>query len=121
MRRTLAVLALSGLVAVVAGSAAGLDVNAGALQYGEASATCDTNGVNVHWGLESNDGRVYGVRISDVDEAACAGASMFVNVFDEAGNSLFESPEGPATNRSISIPGTISAADVAKVHVSIEG
>jgi hypothetical protein len=120
MRRTLAVLAISGLVAAAAGAAATVDVDAGTLQYGTASVSCDES-VDVNWGLENNDGKVYFVRVADI-APECNGADVFVTVVDSAGASLFEGQGTPLNGQvKISIPGQISAEQVAGVEVGIEG
>lgn len=121
MRRTFAVLALAGLVAAVAGSANVLDVNASTLQYGSDTTACDSNGVNVHWGLEATGGLVYNARVSDVD-AGCAGADarMFVNVLGE-NNAVIYELEGAAENGTFRFPTPIQAETIFGAQVSIEG
>lgn len=84
MRRTLAVLALSGLAATVVGSAAALTVDGSVIQAGASGVTCDNNGVDANWGLEVDTNQVSSVRISDVDPF-CDGAEMWVQVYDTTG------------------------------------
>lgn len=119
MRRTLAILALSGLVATVAGAASHLGVDSANLQYGTDTTSCDADGVQVHWGLENNGGLVYNARVSGVD-AGCTGASMFVNVLGANDAIIFEL-EGAAANSTLRFPTPISAKDIFGVEVGIEG
>ena len=54
----------------VFGLAASLSVDGGTIQAGsDTDLQCDEDGVRVDgWGLETNDGLVYFVRIHDIDE-----------------------------------------------------
>lgn len=79
MRKVLAICFIVMLVGSVAGAAASLNVDGGTIQSGgDTSLKCDKDGVRVDgWGLETDDGKVYFVRIHDIDPA-CSGAEMFV-------------------------------------------
>jgi hypothetical protein len=123
MRRTLAVLALSGLAATVVGSAATLTVDGNVIQAGTAvSVACDANGIDANWGLETDDNTVRSVRFSDVD-AACAGADMFVQLYDEDGALLGSRMKATAVAGSTSFPLSPFQAPetIGSVKVWIEG
>jgi hypothetical protein len=80
MKRIITALAGGAVVATVAfASASALTVDAGTIQAGGGSVTCDTDGVKANWGLETDDNSVRFVRVSGIDEA-CEGAKIFVKV-----------------------------------------
>jgi hypothetical protein len=122
MRRTLAVLALSGLVATVAGSAAVLNVDGSTIQAGSASVACDTEGVNANWGLETDDNSVRSVRISEVS-ADCIGDEMFIEVYDGAGAVLFAKRQVvTGASNSFAIPAPyVTPESISSVKIWMEG
>ncbi|MEX2251140.1 MAG: hypothetical protein WD895_03600 [Acidimicrobiia bacterium] len=128
MRRMLALLAVGALSALAIGSAAALGVNGGAIQAGEdLTLTCDPDGVQVlGWGLETDDGKVYSVRIGGISDA-CQGNTLFVRVTDD-GLTIASGSVDPllaahtgAGQVVVSIPGGYSAAEINDIHVFIEG
>jgi hypothetical protein len=129
MRRILALLAVGALSALAIGSAAALGVNGGAIQAGEdVTLICDPDGVNVRgWGLETDDGMVYSVRVGGIADA-CQGNSIFVRVTDGGVTVASGSVEvlagahtGPTGQVTVSIPGGYPAVDIDDLHVFIEG
>jgi hypothetical protein len=128
MRRFLALLAVVALSAVAIGSAAALGVNGGAIQAGEdVTLICDPNGVQVlGWGLETDDGKVYSVRIGGIADG-CQGNALFVRVTD-GGVTVASGTVDPllashtgAGQVTVSIPGGYPAVDIDDLHVFIEG
>ena len=81
MKRLLAALLVGAAVFTIAfASAAALNVNGEVIQAGvDFDLTCDANGVNGNWGLETDTNQVRNVRIDDID-AACIGAQMWVRI-----------------------------------------
>ena len=82
MKRLIVAVLVGGMVfGTVLALAASLGVEGGTIQAGsDTELRCDTNGVRVDgWGLETDDGLVYFVRIHDIN-AACEGDDMFVNI-----------------------------------------
>jgi hypothetical protein len=72
-RRVLvAIFVVAGLFAAAYGAAAALGVGGGTIQAGsDTDLRCDEDGVRVAgWGLELDDGKVYSVRVYDID-AGC--------------------------------------------------
>jgi hypothetical protein len=129
MRRILALLAVGALSALAIGSAAALGVNGGAIQAGEdLTLTCDNDGVQVlGWGLETDDGEVYSVRVGGI-ATACIGNALFVRVTDGGAtvasgtvDPLLPAHTGPTGQVSVSIPGGYPAVDIDDLHVFIEG
>ncbi|HLF61354.1 MAG TPA: hypothetical protein VI980_09270 [Acidimicrobiia bacterium] len=128
MRRTFAFLAVGALTALAIGSAATLAVNGGAIQAGEdLTLFCDPDGVQVRgWGLETNDGLVYFVRIGGIADA-CQGNAIFVRVTD-GGVLVASGSVDPLTAAHtgagqvvVPIPGGYPAANINDLHVFIEG
>jgi hypothetical protein len=128
MRRILALLAVGALSALAIGSAAALGVNGGAIQAGEdVTLVCDSDGVQVlGWGLETNDGKVYSVRIGGIADA-CQGNALFVKVTD-GGLTVASGSVDPLLPAHtgvgqvvVSIPGGYPAVDIDDLHVFIEG
>jgi hypothetical protein len=128
MRRFSALLAVGVLSALAIGSAAALGVNGGAIQAGEdLSLICDPDGVQVlGWGLETDDGKVYTVRIGGIADA-CQGNALFVKVTD-GGVPVASGSVDPllAANTGagqvvVSIPGGYAASEIDDLHVFIEG
>ena len=107
MRRTLAILALSGLVAAIAGSASVVAVDGGVLQAGSSEVSCDTDGIDANWGLETDDNTVRSVRFTNVDPT-CEGADMWAEVFAGDGATLYKSAD----------PVLITSANLASVKFS---
>ncbi len=81
MKRVYYMFGLLALFGVVFGAAATLDVSGGAIQAGEdLNLKCDPDVVRVDgWGLETDDGKVYHVRIHDI-HTDCVGNDIFVGV-----------------------------------------
>jgi hypothetical protein len=128
MRRILALLAVGALSALAIGSAAALGVNGGAIQAGEdVTLICDPDGVNVRgWGLETDDGMVYSVRVGGIADA-CQGNSIFVRVTDGGVTVASGSVEELTVAHTgvgqvtVSIPGGYPAVAIDDLHVFIEG
>jgi hypothetical protein len=79
-KRTLAAIGVAGVVGTVGfASASALGVNGGIIQYGQSGVSCDADGVNLNWGLETDDNSVRNVRVVDIDQA-CNGAELFVKI-----------------------------------------
>ncbi len=82
MKRTIIALLVGGLVfGTVMALAASLSVEGGTIQAGsDTDLQCDDGGVDVDgWGLETDDGLVYFVRIHNIDPA-CSSNDLFVNI-----------------------------------------
>ena len=93
MRRTLAVLALAGLVAAGTASASTVLLDADTMQASTATGTsvsCDDDGINTNWVFEKDDNSVRTVRFVDID-TDCVGDELFVEIFDEDDNLIYES------------------------------
>ena len=136
MTRLFVSLALVLALAVAAfGAAAALTVNGGVIQAGaDTSLQCDTDGVRVDgWGLETNDGKVYFVRIHDIDKS-CAGADLFVTITNNntkiAGGQAIIPNDGATgdddsdTNEvgvKVNFNTPVSAVDITDIEVFIEG
>jgi hypothetical protein len=117
MKRVITALAGGAVVATVAyASASALPIGGGALQVGTKSATCDTNGVKVNWGLETDNNLVYNVAVSDI-AAACNGANLFVKV----NGGTTQSTVIDDSTVKIRFASPLSANDVDNVKVWIEG
>lgn len=114
MKRLLvALLAGAAVFSIAFASAALLEVRGETIQAGvDIDLTCDADGVDANWGLETDDNLVYNVRISDID-AACAGAGLFVKVnggptlstvIDSASETLaFPAPLAPETINDLKV------------------
>jgi hypothetical protein len=98
MKRVITALAGGAVVATVAfASASALQLNGGYLKASDSKSTvCDSDGVDVHWGLETDNNTVSNVRISGID-AACAGAKMFVKVDGKKYSTTVAAPETKIT------------------------
>jgi hypothetical protein len=81
MKRLLtALLAGAAVFSIAFASAALLEVRGETIQAGvDTDVTCDADGVDANWGLETDDNTVRNVRISDINQT-CFGAEMFVQV-----------------------------------------
>jgi hypothetical protein len=111
--------------------AASLGVSGGAIQAGsDTELRCDTDGVQVlGWGLETDDGKVYNVRIGGVD-TACVGDDLFVVVTHEGtaladGKATIASASATITltelGSSNTTPKPVKAEDITDIEVFIEG
>ena len=78
-RLVTALVAGAALSTVAYASASVLTVDGSTIQAGSSGVSCDANGVNANWGLETDDNTVRSVRISEID-TACVGDVMFVKV-----------------------------------------
>lgn len=81
MKRILVALMAGAAVFTLAfASAAVLNVNGNTIQAGvDNDLSCDLNGVNANWGLETTDNTVRNVRIVDIDPL-CNGSEAFVSI-----------------------------------------
>ncbi len=89
MKRLLLALIAGAMVFTVAfASAAVLNVNGNVIQAGvDGNVSCDTDGVNTAYGLETSDNSVRYVRIESID-AACNGADAFLKVNEATGDAM---------------------------------
>lgn len=120
---------LAGLMVfgMALGAAATLGVDSGMLQAGAtADLSCDDNGVDVEFaGLETNDGTVTGVRVSDIHED-CEGSTLFANARDGAGGASLGRTEGVELDNSGEVlanwdgGGTLDAEAIEEIAVFIE-
>ena len=79
-KRILIALAAGAAVATTGfASASVLGVDAGTIQYGSGKVTCDGNGVDLNYGLETEDNTVRNIRVVDIDPL-CDGATLFMKV-----------------------------------------
>jgi hypothetical protein len=139
MKRLIVALLVGGaLFGAVYGLAAGLNVEGGTIQAGsDVDLICDEDGVQVlGWGLETDDGNVYAVRIGNIDEQ-CAGNDIFVSITDTGveiadGDAIIEDEAGDGGDgctdttadevcTRIPIPGGVPAEDITDIEVFIEG
>jgi len=139
MKRLIVALLVGGVFfGAVYGLAATLFVEGGTIQAGsDVDLQCDEDGVQVlGWGLETNDGKVYSVRIGNIDEQ-CAGNDIFVSITDTGteiadGDATIEDEATDATDgctdttadevcTKIQIPGGVPAEDITDIEVFIEG
>lgn len=111
----------AGLAMATAGfaSASVLAVDGGTIQYGQSGVSCDLDGVDTSWGLETDDNSVRSVRVENID-AACTGDKLFLKVNGGATKSA------DITGTSVSFPlgsaGNWPTADsIHDVKVWIEG
>lgn len=93
MKRLLFALIAGAMVFTVAfASAAVLNVNGNVIQAGvDGNVTCDSDGVDTAYGLETSDNSVRYVRIENIDPA-CNGADAFLKVNEASGDA-----QGPVT------------------------
>lgn len=139
MKRLVIALLVGGAVfGMVYGLAATLNVDGGTIQAGsDVDLICDEDGVQVlGWGLETDDGKVYFVRIGNIDEQ-CAGNEIFVSITDEGteiadGDAVIETEAADGGDSctdatalevcaKIPIPGGVLAEDITDIEVFIEG
>ena len=81
-KRTLVALGAATMVGTVGfASASALGVNGGVIQYGQSAVSCDADGVDVSWGLETDDNSVRSMKVEGIDPScATAHADLFVKV-----------------------------------------
>ena len=124
MKRILLTLVVLGILASTAfGSAATLAVEGGTIQAGvDSSLYCDTDGVQVlGWGLETDDGKVYFVRLGGIS-TDCYGNELFVVVEDGVGNVLASgSTTIASTTFVVHFTPPVDAALIEVLKVWIEG
>ena len=139
MKRLIVALLVGGVFfGAVYGLAATLFVEGGTIQAGsDVDLQCDEDGVQVlGWGLETNDGKVYFVRIGNIDEQ-CAGNDMFVAITDtgvviESGSVVIPNEAGDGADSctdptaaevcvKIAISPAVLAEDITDIEVFIEG
>jgi len=87
MARVLGILVVVAVIATAAfGSAAGLDVSAGAVQVGADGLTCDGDGVYVaEWNMNES-GWITSVRIAGIDSCSTSSVKVCAQLY--AGNDL---------------------------------
>jgi hypothetical protein len=139
MKRLIVALLVGGaLFGAVYGLAATLNVEGGTIQFGsDVDLICDEDGVQVlGWGLETDDGNVYAVRIGNIDEQ-CAGNQIFVSITDDGteiadGDATIEEEADDVDDSCVDdtalevctripIPGGVPAEDITDIEVYIEG
>lgn len=125
MKRFLvAIMAGTMVFSVAFASAAALIVNGGTIQAGaDTDLVCDSDGVRVEgWGLETDDGLVYNVRIGNI-WADCVGAEIFANITGAGGTELTEA--GPVTIddtiETLTFDDPVAAEAIEDIHIFIEG
>jgi hypothetical protein len=117
-RITTAVLAGATVATLAFASASALTVDSKPLQAGSASVSCDTDGVDVTWGLETTPSYVGSVRIADISEdCARDGAKLFVAVNGTrvTGDAWVIN----ATSKSFNLPANTSPESIQDVKVWI--
>lgn len=136
MKRFLVALLAGAMVfGAVFGLAASLDVDGGTIQAGsDTDLQCDEDGVRVDgWGLETDDGLVYFVRIHDIDDD-CSSNDLFVNITDEGvkvaegsahipddGTGEDDDPDTGQVGVKVYLDPDPAAEDVTDIEVFIEG
>ena len=117
MKRLVTALAAGAAVSTIAfASASVLGVDGSTIQHGQDGVSCDTNGVNANWGLETDDNSVRSVRISEIS-SACIGDELFVKVNDRAVQKKVIA--GPS--ESFTLSPQMTADEVGNVEIWIEG
>lgn len=100
-------------------SASALNLDGGTIQYGQSGVSCDTDGVDTSWGLETDDNSVRSVRIENI-AAACAGDKLFVKVDNGATKSA--TIAGTSVSFPLGTAGSWPTADsITDIKVWIEG
>lgn len=126
MKRILIAITVGVVLSVFVAFAAGLAVDGGVIQAGsDESLQCDDAVKVVGWGLETDDGKVYSVRIDDID-GSCADADMFVTLYDSGGTKIGygHAPAPltiPQTTVKLNKLGPTLAEDIVKITVFLEG
>jgi hypothetical protein len=136
MKFLLVIAAALGLSAVAYASAAALDVNGGTIQFGQDNqVTCTADASVLGWGYESDDGKVYSVRVAVNQD--CVGNEMFVTI-TKNGTELFTADQASITDECSGVGDTPSgyvcvslggsdgfvatnAVDITDIHIAIEG
>ncbi len=98
-------------------SASALSVDGGTIQAGSSHVKCDTNGVKVNWGLETDDDSVRFVRVSKIDRD-CKGATLFAKV--NGGKTMSAEVDGTEVKLPFTAPFP-TAKSVKDIKVWIEG
>ena len=133
-RLILALLMVGALFGTAFAVAEVLPVEGGAIQAGEdTNLACQQNHVVVEgWGLETSDGKVYFVRLGNIESVDCAGNDLFVVITDGGvavrdGKATIVSgtPSYLITLTDLGIsnttPNPYPAADITDIEVYIEG
>lgn len=117
-KRTLVALGAATMVGTVGfASASALGVDGGVIQYGQSGVSCDADGVDVSWGLETDDNSVRSMKVEGID-ASCAGADLFVKVNSGATKKVAIA----GTTASVAFPAPYPTPDsIHDVKVWIEG
>jgi hypothetical protein len=116
-KRTLAALGVAATVGTVGfASASALGVNGGIIQYGQSGVSCDNNGVDTNWGLETDDNSVRSLSITNIDPM-CTGADLFVKVNNGATKKV--AITGPSA--SVQLTPSMTPDSIHDVKVWIEG
>lgn len=118
MRRILLILTVAALAGALAASASQLNVTAEPMQAGTATVTCDPDGVNVAWILETNTG-VEGVRVEGI-HPDCTGATLYVDVILTGGGGPELDTEISGTEETFNLA-SIDPVDIQSVNVFIGG
>lgn len=136
MKRLIVALLVGGAVfGTVLAVAASLSVDGGTIQAGsDTDLQCDEDGVRVDgWGLETDDGLVYSVRIHDIDDD-CSSNDLFVNITDGGvkvaegsahipndGAAEDNDPDSGEVGVRVDISPDYAAEDITDIEVFIEG
>ncbi|MGN6576499.1 MAG: hypothetical protein ACTHKG_12490 [Nocardioides sp.] len=116
-KRTIVALAAGAAVSTAGfASASALGVNAGTIQYGSGNATCDATGVDLSYGLETDDNSVRSIRVENIDPR-CTGAKLFLKVDGGA----TKSADITGTSVTINYSPYLNPATINDVSVWIEG
>jgi hypothetical protein len=71
-----------GIAAGSYAAAAALIVNGGAIQSGTVETTCDTDGVDVSYVVDTTSGNIDSVVVSGIDQPGCEGNDVIVSTKD---------------------------------------
>lgn len=126
MRRVYYMFGLLALFGVVFAAAATIDLNGGAIQFGEdLSLVCDNAVYVAGWGLETEGthaGEVGFVRIGGIS-SSCFGNDLFVNITGASG--ILTDELAPVTidesTEKVDFQDWVTAADITDIHIWIEG
>lgn len=116
-----AIVAGAAVASLAYASASVLTVTSKPLQAGGASVTCDVDGVNVRWGLETTANEVQSVKVEGIDSACYGkGASVFVGIDGGEGKYKQALTTAPADGVvSISLPAGTAPESINDVKVWI--
>lgn len=119
MKRILVALMAGAAVFTLAfASAAALGVNGNVIQAGvDSDVSCDLDGVNANWGLETDTNSVSYVTIVDIADA-CTGADLFASV---NGNHAVKGAVIAGGQSKVTFPAPYSAEEIVSLKVWIEG